>query len=87
MSGPPPLAMSRYAVYLPKVSSTPARPITARQTPSVWLADALEQIGVQQLRHRGNWRYCFALGTKAQRRRVRIALPQVPYPKQPDPIG
>lgn len=64
-----------------------AKAPVAGQKPALWLADALEQIGVRRFRHRGNWRYCFALGTKAQRRRVRIALPRVPYPKQPDLIG
>lgn len=62
-----------------------ARPLRAGETPSRWLTDALDTVGASRLRHAGNWRYCFPIGTPAQRRRVRIALPTTPYPKTPDP--
>lgn len=61
-----------------------ARPMRAGEKPTEWLAAALEDIGVTKLRHRGNLRYCFPIGSKAQRRQVRIALPHSSYPKQRD---
>lgn len=56
--------------------------------PARWLIDALAVIGATKLRHRGNHRYCFRLGTPAQRRSIHLGLPATtPYPKLPDPIG
>lgn len=52
--------------------------------PARWLIDALAVIGATKMRHRGNHRYCFRLGTPAQRRRVHLDLPTFPYPKTPD---
>lgn len=56
----------------------------AGEAPRVWLRDALDRIGVARLRHGGNHRYVFRLGTPAQRRRVHVALPTGPYPKVKD---
>lgn len=61
-----------------------ARPLRSGEVPAAWLSAALEDVGAVQLRHRGNWRYCFRIGTPAQRRRVHLALPAVPYPKTVD---
>jgi hypothetical protein len=50
--------------------------------PTAWLADALDAIGVRQLRHPGNHRYAFPLGTnRRERRDIRLGLPDAPYPK------
>lgn len=50
-----------------------------------WLRDALETIGAQRLAHRGNHRYAVTLGTtRTARRAVRMILPPLPHPKQPD---
>lgn len=62
-----------------------ARPLRSGEAPARWLADALDLVGASRLRHAGNWRYCFPIGTPAQRRRVHLALPTSPYPKTPDP--
>lgn len=61
-----------------------ARAPKAGENPAAWLADALDAIGITRLRHRGNHRYCFRIGTRSQRRAVHIALPSVPYPKEID---
>ena len=61
-----------------------ARPLRSGEIPAAWLSAALADVGAVQLRHRGNWRYCFRIGTPAQRRRVHLALPAVPYPKTID---
>lgn len=47
-----------------------------------WLTEALDVIGATQLRHPGNHRYAFRIGTKADRRATTVALPALPYPKQ-----
>jgi hypothetical protein len=52
-----------------------------------WLADALDDIGARRLRHGGNHRYVFALGTRSQRRGLRITGLDTPYPKRPDGEG
>lgn len=46
-----------------------------------WLRDALEDVGVRKVRHPGNHRYAWPLGTARQRRRQLIALEETPYPK------
>lgn len=61
-----------------------AAPRRDDEDPAVWLAGAIAAAGVIRLRHGGNWRYVFRLGTKAQRRRTVVGLPSVPYPKRPD---
>ncbi|MDZ5146300.1 hypothetical protein [Microbacterium testaceum] len=38
-------------------------------------------IGAQKIRHPGNHRYAWALGTPRERRRQHIGLTQTPYPK------
>lgn len=56
----------------------------AGQAPAAWLADALDTIGVTRVRHGGNHRYVFPIGTRSQRRRVQVALPPSSYPKEVD---
>lgn len=46
-----------------------------------WLRDALGELGIVKVRHPGNFRYGFILGSAAQRRRVPVALPRTTYPK------
>lgn len=46
-----------------------------------WLATALEDVGGTRLRHHGNHRYAFALGSPSARRRVRILGGTGHYPK------
>jgi hypothetical protein len=57
------------------------------EDPAAWLAGAMAAAGVTRLRHGGNHRYVFRIGTKAQRRRTVIGLPSVPYPKAPDLVA
>jgi hypothetical protein len=60
----------------------PRRP---RESGEAYLARALVEAGVVELRHGGCYRYAFQLGeTKAERAAVRIALPAGPYPKAID---
>jgi hypothetical protein len=54
------------------------------ESPHGWLRDALTDVGAHRIRHRGNFRYAFRLGSKAQRRHVRIAPAPLPYPKEID---
>lgn len=61
-----------------------ARPLRAGQKPAEWLAEAITDVGARKLRHRGNYRYAFAIGTPAQRRRVRISGERQSYPKERD---
>ena len=62
-----------------------ARPLRAGENPARWLADALDAAGATRLRHGGCHRYVFAIGeTRTQRRRVRIAGADFPYPKETD---
>lgn len=58
-----------------------ARARRAGQDPRSWLREALAELQVQKVRHPGNYRYAWPLGTPSQRRRVRIALPATTYPK------
>jgi hypothetical protein len=54
--------------------------------PSLWLADALAAIGARRVKHHGNHRYAFVLGTPTERRSVArmIPLQRLPYPKSVD---
>ncbi|MGC5173305.1 hypothetical protein ACLQ2Q_21905 [Microbacterium sp. DT81.1] len=58
-----------------------ARPRRAGEDARSWLRDALEDVGVRKVRHPGNHRYAWALGSARQRRRQLIALEPTPYPK------
>jgi len=51
---------------------------------ATWLTEALNDVGATRIRHRGNRRYAFALGTRSQRRRLHIIGGPSPYPKQVD---
>lgn len=67
-----------------KLIALGARAMRAGESPHAWLAQALDDVGVVRIRHRGNFRYAMKVGTKAQRRRTEIALPELPYPKEID---
>lgn len=67
-----------------KLVALGARPLRAGEQPAEWLARAMDDVGVVRVRHRGNFRYCFTLGTRSQRRAVRLATPSLPYPKELD---
>lgn len=58
-----------------------ARVRRAAQDPRDWLRQALVDLEVIKVRHPGNWRYAWALGTPAQRRRVQFKTPATTYPK------
>ena len=51
---------------------------------AAWLTEALDEVGATRIRHRGNHRYAFALGTRRQRRGLHIVGGPSPYPKQVD---
>lgn len=58
-----------------------ARPRHAGEDVRSWLRDALEDVGVRKVPHRGNHRYAWSLGSARQGRRQLIALEPTPYPK------
>ncbi|CAM5537583.1 putative protein OS=Leifsonia shinshuensis OX=150026 GN=F1C12_21595 PE=4 SV=1 [Leifsonia shinshuensis] len=58
-----------------------ARPRRAGEEPSAWLRRALDDMAVSKIRHPGNFRYAWTLGSPAYRRRIRVALERTPYPK------
>jgi hypothetical protein len=45
------------------------------------LRAALAALEVTKIRHPGNFRYAFPLGSSLQRRRLPIGLPRTAYPK------
>jgi hypothetical protein len=59
-----------------------ARPPRAGEKPAAWLAAALDDVHARKLRHPGNHRYLFRLGTRTQRTRTVITLRPLPYPKK-----
>lgn len=64
-----------------RLVSLGATPRKAGQAPRAWLHQALEEVGATRLRHPGNFRYAWPLGSRTAKRRVTIALPPSPYPK------
>jgi hypothetical protein len=58
-----------------------ARTRRAGEDPRTWLREALSDVGVSKIRHPGNFRYAWPVGSRAQRRSTTIALPPTPYPK------
>lgn len=60
-----------------------ARVLRAGENPATWLNEQLRAI-TSPVRHAGNHRYVFTLGTRSDRRRVRIAVPSETYPKTRD---
>jgi len=61
-----------------------AAPRRAGQLPAEWLAVALADVG-RPVRHRGNHRYAFRLGTsRRDRAAVTVAIPAGAYPKDLD---
>ncbi len=60
-----------------------ARPRQPAESPAWWLDTALTDAGIRRVRHPGNHRYLFRIRrTRAERSRVRFALPNAPYPKK-----
>lgn len=56
----------------------------AGQRGADWLRTALDAVGARRVRHPGPHRYAFALGSPAERRRLRISGERGPYPKTID---
>lgn len=67
-----------------KLVALGARTMRAGEQPASWLADVLDNIGATKVRHRGNHRYLFAVGSKAQRRQVHMAGDVLAYPRLVD---
>lgn len=61
-----------------------ARPMRAGERPAAWLARALADAGAQKVRHGGNHRYAFTLGTRRERAAVVVAPRPGAYPKTRD---
>lgn len=60
----------------------------AGEEPRAWLRNALADLGVAKVRHPGNFRYAWALGSRRDRARTRITVTRTPYPKaDTDRIG
>lgn len=59
-----------------------ARPMRAGESPAGWLAEALDATGTRRIRHPGNHRYAFRLGTTRRGRAAVTIQPRpAPYPK------
>lgn len=54
------------------------------QPPAEWLQRALVEAGVRRVRHPGNHRYLFRVGSRRERSRVAVAVTSAPYPKKED---
>jgi hypothetical protein len=54
------------------------------QNMAAWLTGALDDVGARRVAHRGNHRFVATLGSRRERRQVRVAMPALPYPKAPD---
>lgn len=63
-----------------------ARARRAGEDPRTWLRTVLADLGAAKVRHPGNYRYAWTLGSRADRRRNPPALPRTTYPK-PDRGG
>lgn len=64
--------------HLVTLGATPRR---SSQDPRTWLRSALDDIDAIRLRHPGNFRYAWPIGTRRQRRRSTIAITSTPRPK------
>jgi hypothetical protein len=67
-----------------KLMALGARPPRAFEDMAAWLAEALAAIGARRLKHRGNHRYAFALGSSRERKLIRIGFERRDYPKSID---
>lgn len=56
----------------------------AGEQPTGWLHEAIATVGATRLRHRGNHKFLFAIGTRSQKRRVYVNATPLPYPKVVD---
>lgn len=62
-----------------------ARAMRAGEDPAAWLETALDATGARRVRHGGQHRYLFPLGTNARARgRVDLGYARLPYPKAAD---
>lgn len=61
-----------------------ARPPRAFEDMATWLAEALAMIGAHRLKHSGNHRYAFTLGTPRERKIIRLGFERQQYPKSID---
>jgi hypothetical protein len=61
-----------------------ATPPRAGERPADALARMLAEAGARQVRHRGNHRYAFTVGNRAQRGRTVVDMDALPYPKTAD---
>ena len=67
---------------LVRLGATPRRPHADR---AAWLTEALNEVGATRVRHAGNHRYAFRLGSTARLRRgVRLGLATLPRPSGAD---
>lgn len=57
-----------------------ATPRRSSEDPRAWLRSALDDVGAIRLRHPGNFRYAWPIGTRRQRR-APIAIARTPNPK------
>jgi hypothetical protein len=64
-----------------RLRSYGASPRRPSETDAEYLKRALEEIGVRKLKHRGNIRYLFPLGSAREKRLIEIGIPRGPYPK------
>jgi hypothetical protein len=60
-----------------------ARVPLAVENPSSWLHQALSDVGARRIRHRGCYRYLFAVGPGRRRLAEQLSRFASPYPKQP----
>lgn len=63
--------------------STGTPPPAPHRDPAGWLADTLSRPQIRRLRHRGNHRYVWTVGSR--RRQVRLGLRAQPHPTELDP--
>jgi hypothetical protein len=58
--------------------ATPRQPLESEKA---FVRRALVEVGARRLRHKGNVRYLFTLGSAREKRLIEIGLPRDPYPK------
>jgi hypothetical protein len=80
-------ASSGHSSVQRRLVSLGASPPEDGEGASEWLARALNDVGAIRARHRGNWRYAFRLGNRAERRNIKFGLDPCPYPKCTDSAG
>lgn len=51
-----------------------------------WLPEALVAVGARKVSHPGNHRFAWSIGPRCSRRAFPVAMPALPYPRQPDAL-